>query len=180
MDAAPTIRGAAFRRDQTPHVQPDPTDDFGATLRTTREAAGRSLRDVADVTKLAVRTLEALERNQIERLPTGIFRRAIVRSYAKEIGLDPEATLKAFLVRYPDALPPPGAGATAIVDAAPSSGSRMIAVAATGVVVAIVVLLVVAGYLLWPRVGAGLVLSPSFTGAPRAASPSGAPLPTPR
>lgn len=133
-------------------MHPDTPDDFGTTLRTTREAAGRSLRDVADVTKLAVRTLDALERNQIDKLPTGIFRRAIVRSYAKEIGLDPEETLKAFLVRHPDALPPPGAGATAIVDAAPSSGSRMIAVVATTAVIAIVVLLVVAGYLLWPRV----------------------------
>lgn len=133
-------------------MHPDTPDDFGTTLRTTREAAGRSLRDVADVTKLAVRTLDALERNQIDKLPTGTFRRAIVRSYAKEIGLDPEETLKAFLVRHPDALPPPGAGATAIVDAAPSSGSRMIAVVATTAVIAIVVLLVVAGYLLWPRV----------------------------
>lgn len=152
MDTARTIQAAALRRDLTTHVQPDSSDDFGASLRTTREAAGRSLRDVADITKLAVRTLEALERNQIDRLPAGIFRRAIVRAYAKEIGLDPEVTLKAFLARYPDALPPPGAGATAIVDAGPSNGSRMAAVVATTVVVAIVVLLVVAGYLYWPRV----------------------------
>lgn len=152
MDAAPTIQRAAFRRADQPLVQPDASDDFGATLRTTREASGRSLRDVADVTKLAVRTLEALERNQIDKLPTGIFRRAIVRAYAKEIGLDPEETLKAFLARHPDSLPPPGAGPTAIVDAAPSSGSRMIAVIATALAVAVVVLLVVAGYLLWPRV----------------------------
>lgn len=176
MDTPPRIRGAVGRRDHTTHVQPETSDDFGATLRVAREAAGRSLRDVAEVTKLAVRTLEALERNQIERLPSGIFRRAIVRAYAKDIGLDPEETLKAFLARYPDALPPPGAGAAAIVDAAPSSGSRMLAVIATGVVVAIVVLLVVAGYLLWPRVGVGLVLSPPSAGA-RAASPSGPPLP---
>ena len=41
-------------------------EDFGLALRTTREAAGRTLRDVADVTKLGVRTLEALEKNQID------------------------------------------------------------------------------------------------------------------
>lgn len=152
MDVTPTIRRVVRGRTDQPLVQPDTPDDFGATLRTAREAAGRSLRDVAEVTKLAVRTLEALERNQIDRLPTGIFRRAIVRAYAKDIGLDPEETLKAFLARYPDALPPPGAGATAIVDAAPSSGSRMIAVVVTTVVAVVVVLLVVAGYLLWPRV----------------------------
>ena len=84
------------------------TDDFGLVLRTTREAAGRTLRDVADVTKLGVRVLDALERNQMDKLPPGIFRRAVVRAYAKEIGLDPEATLLAFLARHPDHLPPPG------------------------------------------------------------------------
>ena len=87
------------------------TEDFGLVLRAKREAAGRTLRDVADVTKLGVRTLDALERNQIDRLPPGIFRRSVVRAYAREIGLDPEATLLAFLERHPDNLPPPGSAA---------------------------------------------------------------------
>ncbi len=86
----------------------EPTDDLGLVLRAKREAAGRTLREVADVTKLGVRTLEALERNQVDRLPPGIFRRSVVRAYAREIGLDPEATLLAFLERNPDDLPPPG------------------------------------------------------------------------
>ena len=38
--------------------------------------------------------LEALERNDISRLPGGIFSRAFVRSYAIEVGLDPEATIQ--------------------------------------------------------------------------------------
>ena len=37
------------------------------------------------------RVLEALERNDISKLPGGIFSRAFVRSYAVEVGLDPEA-----------------------------------------------------------------------------------------
>jgi cytoskeleton protein RodZ len=80
---------------------------FGAGLRVAREARGVSLRRIADATKLSVRTLEALERGQLERLPGGIYRRNIVRSYAREIGLDPEATLREFLTRHPDDLPPP-------------------------------------------------------------------------
>lgn len=165
-------------RDDRCLVQIDSTDDFGAALKTTREAAGRSLRDVADVTKLGVRTLEALERNQIERLPTGIFRRAIVRAYAREIGLDPEDTLKAFLARHPDTLPPPGAGGTAIVDAPPSRGTRTAAVVATGVLIAVVVLLVIAGYLFWPRAGVGLAQPlppgawPATPSAPSGLAPS--------
>lgn len=151
----------------------EPTDDVGAALRAAREAAGRSLRDVADATKLGVRTLEALERNQTDRLPTGIFRRAIVRAYAKEVGLDPEAALKVFLARYPDALPPPGAGATAIVDAPPSRGTRAVVVVATAIVIAFVLLLVVAGYLLWPRAGLTDTTGTPPVGGPTTSDTSG-------
>ena len=86
----------------------DAADDLGAALRRHREAAGRTLRDLADTTKLGVRTLDALERNQVEKLPPGIFYRAVVRAYAREVGLDPEDTLRVFLARYPDDMPPPG------------------------------------------------------------------------
>lgn len=126
----------------------DSTDDLGLALRTKREAAGRSLRDVADVTKLGVRTLEALERNQIERLPPGIFRRSVVRAYAREIGLDPEATLLAFLARHPDDLPPPGRSSGPVADAPLrmtriSSGSPWLVIA---LVVAVVVLLAIVAW----------------------------------
>jgi cytoskeletal protein RodZ len=127
-----------------------PTDDFGLTLRTTREAAGRTLREVADVTKLGVRTLEALERNQVERLPKGIFRRAIVRAYAQEVGLDPEATLKAFLRRFPDDLPPPGGARKAIVDT-PAGRRSWPAPLIMGVLLGLVAVLMLVVYLLWPR-----------------------------
>ena len=128
----------------------DTCEDFGLALRTTREAAGRSLREVADVTKLGVRTLEALERNQIDRLPPGIFRRAVVRAYAKEVGLDPEDTLRVFLARNPDALPPPGppVGPVADLPTRPRSTSSMMV---TGIAIGVIVALVVAAYLLWPR-----------------------------
>lgn len=126
------------------------SDDFGLALRTAREAAGRTLRELADVTKLGVRTLEALERNQIDRLPPGIFRRAVVRAYAKEVGLDAEQTLRAFLARYPDALPPPGAPQGPVADV-PARPRGWPSVALTGAAVALIVALVVAAYLLWPR-----------------------------
>ena len=45
--------------------------------------------------------LEALERNDISRLPGGIFSRAFVRSYASEVGLDPEATIQEFIAQFP-------------------------------------------------------------------------------
>lgn len=145
------------------------TEDLGLTLRAKREAAGRTLRDVADVTKLGVRTLEALERNQVDRLPPGIFRRSVVRAYAREIGLDPEATLLAFLARFPDGLPPPGRTTGPIADA-PLRMTRMSGVSPWLVValaVAVVVLLAVVAWQWRQRVsneaparaGEGLALS---------------------
>ncbi|MGE3955090.1 MAG: helix-turn-helix domain-containing protein [Vicinamibacterales bacterium] len=76
--------------------------DFGARLREARERRGLSLRVIADATKISVRALEALERNDISRLPGGIFSRAFVRGYANEVGLDPEQTVAEFITRFPD------------------------------------------------------------------------------
>jgi cytoskeleton protein RodZ len=76
--------------------------DFGLKMKRAREDRGVSLRHIADVTKISVSALEALERNDISRLPGGIFVRAFVRSYAVEIGLDPEQTVREFLARFPD------------------------------------------------------------------------------
>jgi cytoskeleton protein RodZ len=75
---------------------------FGATLRNAREGRGVSLRQIANATKISVAALEALERNDISRLPGGIFSRAFVRSYAIEVGLDPEATIAEFVAQFPN------------------------------------------------------------------------------
>jgi cytoskeletal protein RodZ len=76
--------------------------DFGAKLREARERRGISIRQISNATKISVAVLEALERNDISRLPGGIFGRAFVRSYAAEVGLDPEATLQDFIARFPN------------------------------------------------------------------------------
>src|SRR5262252_6947360 len=76
-------------------------DDFGRKLREARERRGLSLRQIASATKISVLTLEALERNDIARLPGGIFSRAFVRSYALEVGLDPEETIHEFMGQFP-------------------------------------------------------------------------------
>jgi cytoskeletal protein RodZ len=55
-----------------------------------------------------VRALEALERNDISRLPGGIYSRGLVRAYAEQIGLDPEATVQEFITRFPEASVPDG------------------------------------------------------------------------
>jgi cytoskeletal protein RodZ len=75
--------------------------DFGSRMRHAREQRGVSLRQIAETTKISVSALEALERNEISRLPGGIFSRAFVRSYAAEIGVDPEQTVREFLSQFP-------------------------------------------------------------------------------
>jgi len=60
-----------------------------------------SLRQIADSTKIAVSILDALERDDISRLPGGIFGRAFVRSFASEVGLDPETTIQEFITQFP-------------------------------------------------------------------------------
>lgn len=94
--------------------------DFGQKLRAARERRGVSLRDISERTKFSVAAIEALERNDASRLAGGIFARAFVRSYAAEVGLDPEATVREFITRF-DVEPPP----SALVDAdSPEAASR--------------------------------------------------------
>jgi cytoskeletal protein RodZ len=78
------------------------SSDFGGRLRRQREERGVSLREIATTTKLSIAQLEALERNDLSRLPGGIFLRGIVRSYAQQIGSDPESTIREFIERFPD------------------------------------------------------------------------------
>jgi cytoskeletal protein RodZ len=86
-------------------MNPHSHHSFGAGLRRAREQSGLTLRQIAEPAKLSVRSLESLERDDINQLPGGIYRRAIVRAYAAAVGLDPEKTLRDFLALHPDDVP---------------------------------------------------------------------------
>lgn len=77
-------------------------EKFGARLRQRRVDQKISLGAIAQHTKIKLSLLEDLERDDVSRWPTGIFRRAYVRTYAQAIGLDPEVTLREFLEVYPE------------------------------------------------------------------------------
>jgi cytoskeletal protein RodZ len=83
-------------------VTPRGSGGFGDRLREARERRGISLRQIANATKISIGALEALERNDLSRLPGGIFSRAFVRSYALEVGLDPDETIQDFIAQFPD------------------------------------------------------------------------------
>jgi len=81
-----------------PHI-----DDLGAWLRRERERAGITLDTIAGRTKVARTLLEGLERNGVSRWPGGIFRRAFVRGYANQVGLDPDYIVALFVRAFPEA-----------------------------------------------------------------------------
>jgi cytoskeletal protein RodZ len=92
--------------------------DFGSRLREARERRGITLRDIAERTKISIATLESIERNDSSRLPGGIFARSFVRSYATEVGLDPDATVREFVARFDAEHTPTALDATPAVDIA--------------------------------------------------------------
>src|ERR1700761_5302670 len=61
---------------------------FGEELRRERESRGIALDAITDSTKISRRHLSALEGEQFDRLPGGVFNRGIVRGYARVVGLD--------------------------------------------------------------------------------------------
>lgn len=72
-------------------------DDLGTRLKRARESRGLPLKDIATRTKISVTALEALERNDLARLPGGIFSRSFARAYAIEVGLEPDAVVEELL-----------------------------------------------------------------------------------
>jgi cytoskeletal protein RodZ len=80
------------------------SQSFGRRLRYERERRQIPLKSIAESTKIGVPLLEGLERDDVSRWPSGIFRKSFVRSYAEAIGLDADAIVREFVERYPDPL----------------------------------------------------------------------------
>ena len=62
-----------------------------------REAAGVSLVEISEITKIRVSVLEAIEKDQLEQLPGGLYTISYLRQYARLIGLDEEEVLRTCL-----------------------------------------------------------------------------------
>jgi cytoskeletal protein RodZ len=79
-------------------------DTLGARLRYERERRQIALRSIAEGTKIGMSLLEGLERDDVSRWPSGIFRKSFVRAYAQAIGIDPEPVVREFVEQHPDPL----------------------------------------------------------------------------
>jgi len=63
---------------------------LGEQLRRARLERGVNLREVAEQTRITMRHLEAIEADDFEALPGGIFNKSFIKSYARHVGF-PEA-----------------------------------------------------------------------------------------
>ena len=71
--------------------------DVGLEIRQAREQRGLTLQQVSKNTKIALHVLQAIEAADPARLPAHVFTRSFVRTYAQEVGLDPDSTVRRFL-----------------------------------------------------------------------------------
>ncbi len=71
--------------------------DFGNKFRKARESKELSFDDVSNVIKITPRMLRAIEEENFDQLPGGVFNKGFIRSYAKHLGLDPEEAVNEYL-----------------------------------------------------------------------------------
>ena len=78
----------------------------GPAIKSFREQSGRSLRTIADLTKVSIRYLEFVEEENFRKLPARIYIRGFLMLYAKAIGCDAERLAGDYLKRYDAAMNP--------------------------------------------------------------------------
>lgn len=80
-------------------VQEPDANRPGSVLRAEREALGVSVREVAETLNLSLAVIEAIEDDDLDRLPGVVFARGYVRAYARLLELDPAP----LVAQYPQA-----------------------------------------------------------------------------
>jgi len=74
--------------------------EFGKELQSERVNRGIEIEQISDSTKISSRYLTALEEDQFEQLPGGVFNKGIVRSYARIVGLDEDFWVSRYMEAY--------------------------------------------------------------------------------
>lgn len=68
----------------------------GALLKRERERQQKTLRELAEATKISITALQAIEGDRVEFLPPPSYTRGFIRIYARELGLDPAEVLQLY------------------------------------------------------------------------------------
>jgi len=79
---------------------------FGDKLRREREMRGITLSEISESTKISKRWLQALEDEQFDLLPGGVFNRGFVRAYARFLGINDEQAVADYIVASNETEPP--------------------------------------------------------------------------
>jgi cytoskeleton protein RodZ len=75
---------------------------FGDNLKRERELRGVTLDEITAATRIATRFLQAIENEQWDQLPGGVFNRGFVRAVARYLGLDEENTVAEYVLAAGD------------------------------------------------------------------------------
>jgi cytoskeleton protein RodZ len=75
---------------------------FGDNLKREREMRGVSLDEISAATRIATRFLQAIENEQWDQLPGGVFNRGFVRAVAHYLGLDEENIVAEYVLAAGD------------------------------------------------------------------------------
>jgi cytoskeletal protein RodZ len=81
--------------------------NFGERLKREREMREVTMDELSKATRISNRFLQALEDEDWERLPGGVFGHGFVRSIARYLGLDEESLLGEYDLARAEKLPPP-------------------------------------------------------------------------
>ena len=126
------------------------TGNFGERLKRERELREVSPNEVVVATRISLRFLEALENEDWDKLPGGIFNRGFVRAIARYLGLDEER----LLAEYDQARGDQSAEAASAPENRIPSPPKWVAVAFALGVLALIAVLVAAGVYGWRRYSA--------------------------
>lgn len=65
----------------------------GEQFKTAREEQGKSLSEMAKITRIGVQQLQGLEEDNYDRIPAPMYVRGFIKLYAKKLGLNPDPLL---------------------------------------------------------------------------------------
>ena len=94
------------QHDQTAAVSQYIGEFTGPALKAFREQRGRSLRAIADITRVSARYIEYIEAENFQKLPARIYTRGFLMLYAKALGCNPERVAGDYLKRYDAVMKP--------------------------------------------------------------------------
>jgi len=163
---------------------------LGQQLKQSREEKNISLQEIAESTHISVRFLQAIENDAYDVLPGGVFNRAFVRKFARQVGYDEEQAVNLYQEQWQEQGGDPERGYQLGVEEFESRQTT-----SNGLLLSFVALIVIGAlaYAAWlylnpavPDSGRGAVArlsaSPSVTRTPAVAappSPDVAPTPSP-